>query len=181
MLGLPLEMVHRWWRIMLIYLTGVLAGSLAVSIADPSVYLAGASGGVYALITAHLANVMFNWSEMEFPALRLIGFIIIAGVDTGVAVYYRYVGEMVSISYTAHIAGGVVGLLLGTVLLRNLSYKTWERAVWWCSLLIFLGLFLGAIVWNAIEIFVNDDVRGDEVIPLFSARNRDALLWRQYS
>ena len=166
---------------MLIYLTGVLAGSLAVSIADPSVYLAGASGGVYALITAHLANVMFNWSEMEFPALRLIGFIIIAGVDTGVAVYYRYVGEMVSISYTAHIAGGVVGLLLGTVLLRHLSYKTWERAVWWCSLLIFLGLFLGAIVWNAIEIFVNDDVREDEVIPLFSARNRDALLWRQYS
>ena len=33
MLGLPLEMVHRWWRIMLIYLTGVLAGSLTVAVA----------------------------------------------------------------------------------------------------------------------------------------------------
>ena len=83
LLGLPLEMVHRWWRIMLIYLTGVLAGSLTVAIADPHAYLAGASGGVYALIAAHLANVIFNWSEMEYPALRLIGFIIIAGVDTG--------------------------------------------------------------------------------------------------
>ena len=164
----------------MIYVTGVLAGSLSVSIVDPNVYLAGASGGVYALITAHLANVLFNWSEMEFPALRLIGFVIIAGVDTGVAVYYRYVGETVSISYTAHIAGGVVGLLLGVVLLRNLTYKTWERAMWWCSLLIFLGLFLGAIVWNAIEIFIND-YGGEDVLPLFNGLTRPAPAWRQYS
>ena len=79
---------------MLIYLTGVTAGSLTVAIADPHVYLAGASGGVYALIAAHLANVVFNWREMEYPGLRLIGFIIIAGVDTGVAVYYRYTGQV---------------------------------------------------------------------------------------
>ena len=157
MLGLPLELVHRWWRIMLIYLTGVLAGSLTVAVADPHVYLAGASGGVYALIAAHLANVIFNWREMEFPALRLIGFLLVTGVDTGVAVYYRYTGQDNLVSYTAHIAGGVVGLLLGVVLLRNLSYETWERALWWCSLLIFLGLFLGTIVWNAIEIFVNGE------------------------
>lgn len=90
LLGIPLEMVHRWWRILLIYVCGVVAGSLASSVTDPDVYLAGASGGVYALITAHLANVIFNWSEMEFPALRLIAFIILAGVDTGVAIYYRY-------------------------------------------------------------------------------------------
>ena len=93
MLGLPLEMVHRWWRILLIYIrfhsyfftlfevlmcvnkfsswpcldkclcfprkarisilpnfSGVVAGSLTVSITDPNSYLAGASGGVYALI-----------------------------------------------------------------------------------------------------------------------------------
>jgi Rhomboid family. len=42
MLGVPLEMVHRWWRVSLVYLTGVLAGSLAVSITDPGTYLAGA-------------------------------------------------------------------------------------------------------------------------------------------
>ena len=145
---------------MLIYLTGVTAGSLTVAIADPHVYLAGASGGVYALIAAHLANVVFNWREMEYPGLRLIGFIIIAGVDTGVAVYYRYTGQVcrytyiyistyilfilylhqtVLVSYSAHIAGAVTGLLLGTVLLRNLSASTWERATWWCSLLLFLG------------------------------------------
>ena len=92
-------MVHRWWRVCLIYLTGVVAGSLIVSIADPHTYIAGASGGVYALITAHLANVVFNWSEMDFPALRLLGFMTIAGVDTGVAVYYRYVGQHLKVTF----------------------------------------------------------------------------------
>jgi len=58
LLGVPLEMVHRGWRVVLIYLSGVLAGSLATSVTDPSVYLAGASGGVYALITAHVATII---------------------------------------------------------------------------------------------------------------------------
>jgi len=57
MLGIPLEMVHGWWRVLLVYLAGVLAGSLGTSVTDPTVYLAGASGGVYALITAHLATI----------------------------------------------------------------------------------------------------------------------------
>ena len=52
-------------------MSGVAAGSLATSVTDPDVYLAGASGGVYALIAAHLANVIFNWGEMEFPGGQL--------------------------------------------------------------------------------------------------------------
>lgn len=58
LLGIPLEMVHRGWRVVLIYLSGVFAGSLATSVSDPAVYLAGASGGVYALITAHVATII---------------------------------------------------------------------------------------------------------------------------
>ncbi len=152
LLGLPLEMVHRWWRILLIYVTGVVGGSLATSISDPDVYLAGASGGVYAIIAAHLANVIFNWSEMEFPALRLTAFLLLAGIDTGIAVYYRYVELNTKVGYVAHAAGAVVGLLLGIVVLRNLRVKTWERVIWWLSLILFLGLFLAAIVWNAVLI-----------------------------
>lgn len=67
--------------------------------------MAGASGGVYALIAAHLANVIFNWKEMEFPWLRLLAFLLLAGVDTSVAVYYRVNGVDTKVSYVAHIAG----------------------------------------------------------------------------
>jgi len=152
-LGIPLEMVHRWWRILLIYICGVAAGSLATSLTDPDVYLAGASGGVYALIAAHLANVIFNWSEMEFAALRLIAFLLLASVDTGVAIYYRYIDPTdTKVGYVAHLAGATVGLLLGIVVLRNLRVRKWERVVWWCSLLVFLGLFLAAIIGNAVII-----------------------------
>lgn len=42
----------------MIYFAGVLAGSLGTSIVDPTVKLAGASGGVYALITAHVATII---------------------------------------------------------------------------------------------------------------------------
>lgn len=58
LLGIPLEMVHKWWRVLIVYLAGVIAGSLGTSVSDPNVYLAGASGGVYAIITAHVATII---------------------------------------------------------------------------------------------------------------------------
>lgn len=57
-LGVTLELVHDWWRISLVYLSGVIAGSLGASITGPHRNLIGASGGVYALITAHIAAVI---------------------------------------------------------------------------------------------------------------------------
>jgi len=90
-LGIPLEMVHGWWRILIIYLAGVTAGSLGTSVSDPSVYLAGASGGVYALLLAHFASLILNWKEMEFAIFRLLFIVILVGVDVGSAIYYRYV------------------------------------------------------------------------------------------
>ena len=42
--------------------------------------------------------------------------------------------------------------VLGIVVLRNLRVRRWERVVWWCSLLVFLGLFLAAIIGNAVMI-----------------------------
>lgn len=78
--GLPLEMVHGSSRIACIYFSGVLAGSLGTSIFDPEVYLVGASGGVYALLAAHLANVLLNYHQMRYGVVRL-AFILIFGKD----------------------------------------------------------------------------------------------------
>lgn len=61
LLGVALELVHHWWRVALVYLAGVAAGSMGTSIHDPRIFLAGASGGVYALITAHIATIIMNW------------------------------------------------------------------------------------------------------------------------
>ncbi len=50
---------------MLVYVSGVLAGSLWTSVLRPNVFLSGASGGVYALITAHLGTVIMNFRYYE--------------------------------------------------------------------------------------------------------------------
>lgn len=43
---------------LMVVLYAVVAGSLGTSVFDTDVYLVGASGGVYALLAAHLANVL---------------------------------------------------------------------------------------------------------------------------
>jgi Rhomboid family. len=58
LLGVPLEMVHHWWRVLIVYIAGVVAGSLGTSLTDPFVRLAGASGGVYAVLLAHIATII---------------------------------------------------------------------------------------------------------------------------
>ena len=50
-------MVHGGLRVAAVYLSGVLAGSLWTSILKPGVFLSGASGGVYALITGYKIDI----------------------------------------------------------------------------------------------------------------------------
>ncbi|XP_023333181.1 rhomboid-related protein 1 [Eurytemora carolleeae] len=154
-LGIPLEMVHRWWRVLFIYISGVLFGSLVVSLVDPSVYLAGASGGVYSLITAHLANVITNWNEMEYPCIRLTIFLIVAGTDIAVAIINRHIGSGIhnKVSYGAHLAGAFVGLFLGVVTLRNFRVISWEIKVWWVCFMIYVISFTILIIWNLVNIY----------------------------
>ncbi|XP_076256523.1 rhomboid-related protein 2-like [Rhynchophorus ferrugineus] len=149
LLGIPLEMVHQWWRVLLVYFAGVLAGSLGTSIADPTVKLAGASGGVYSLITAHVASIIMNWKEMSYPLMQLLIFFIVAATDVGTAIYNRYVADVNQhIGYVAHFAGALAGLLVGINILRNLSITRTERALWWASIILFTTLMAVCIVWN---------------------------------
>lgn len=43
----------------------IFSGSLAASVFDPDVYLVGGSGGVYALLAAHVANVFINFAHID--------------------------------------------------------------------------------------------------------------------
>ena len=61
--GLFLEMTHGTKKLAIVYIFGVISGSLATSVFDQTVYLAGASGGCYALIAAHVATLIINWND----------------------------------------------------------------------------------------------------------------------
>ncbi len=64
LIGIPLEMVHGSVRVGTLYLCGALAGSFASTVLDPTTNVVGASGADYALIGAHVANVIANFNEV---------------------------------------------------------------------------------------------------------------------
>ena len=72
-LGLPLEMVNGWWRVMLVYCSGVLAGSLWTSVLKPDKFLAGASGGgmEFFFINALIAKSRKFIRESRFDPITL--------------------------------------------------------------------------------------------------------------
>ena len=92
-------------RVGVVYLCGVVAGTLGTSLSDPSTYIAGASGGVYALIAAHLATLALNWHEdsavrirkvIHKPLTRVIRLVFIITLtlhDIGLAIYVRFFSE----------------------------------------------------------------------------------------
>eukprot|EP00092_Neocalanus_flemingeri_P000614 GFUD01000656.1.p1 GENE.GFUD01000656.1~~GFUD01000656.1.p1 ORF type:complete len:555 (+),score=96.90 GFUD01000656.1:530-2194(+) len=169
LVGLFLEMSHGSFRVALVYIFGVVAGSLATSCIDPHVYLAGASGGVYSLIAAHLSNLILNWKEdvliirprlgenqtakathgTLIRMLKLTAVIAFAVVDTGMAIYnkHMYAHENTT-GYTAHIAGALSGLVVGLMVLKNRKVQAWEI---WLRLgcVLITGSFLAVtILWN---------------------------------
>jgi rhomboid-related protein 1/2/3 len=152
LVGLPLEMSHGSRRLGAVYTAGVLSGSLATACFDPRIYLAGASGGVYALIAAHLATLILNWEDdavvmrkrirrhkitKTLPGtvirlLRLVFVVVYAVADIGHAIYLRLAdgtGRITTVGYTAHFAGAAAGLLVGLPALRNRRQERWERVL----------------------------------------------------
>lgn len=80
--GLPLELVHGSLRTGIIYMAGVLAGSLGTSVVDSEVYLVGASGGVYALLAAQLASLLLNFGQMRHGVVQLMAVIVFGELAT---------------------------------------------------------------------------------------------------
>ncbi|XP_052240787.1 rhomboid-related protein 3-like [Dreissena polymorpha] len=148
--GIPLEMVHGPCRIAVIYTAGVLAGSLGTSVFDPGAVLVGASGGVYALLAGHLANIMLNYTNMELGFLKFAAILFIASADVGFAVWDRYTERpsKMYVGYTAHLMGAVAGLSVGVVVLKNFEQKLHEYYMWWVALAVYTGCVAFSILWN---------------------------------
>ena len=178
--GLVLEMSHGSLRISLLYFIGVISGSLTSSCTEPEVHLAGASSGVYALIAAHLSNLILNWKEDVLiirqdntgirainggliRLLKLTALVAFVVVDVIIGLYNNYyAGHTSTTSYGAHIAGASIGLLAGILILNNRKVETWEQ---WLKLgcYMLLGIFfLATLLWN---------ILGDQVYSIFFQKN----------
>lgn len=140
-----LELAHDSIRPALIYIVGVVLGSTLAGIWSPNNYLVGASGGVYAVVVAHLANIILNCGEMDKAWLSVRAVILApllgAAFFDVYKAYVRYFLEqddvMGGVSYAAHVGGTLTGLFFGVFILRNYESHVWEKFLRWIFLILY--------------------------------------------
>ncbi|KAI0220331.1 Protein rhomboid [Lamellibrachia satsuma] len=137
--GISLEVVHGSTRVGLIYVAGIFAGSLSTCAFDKSGVLVGASGGGYAVMVAHFADLLLNYPMVQFKLPKMAAIFIIVAADIATAAWHRHttVKDQGSVSYVTHVAGATAGLTSGLMLLRTITgHKAYTRAV---RLVVLLG------------------------------------------
>lgn len=146
--GLPLEVVYPWWRVMVIYVCGILSGPLVLSLFNPLVYLAGSSSGVYALQTAHLANILVNFRDMEYVGMRACTLVGVYGNDLYMVLSGPHKRQHQYLSYAGHYGGALAGLFVGVPVLKSIQRGNTGRFLDVLLLSVFnLAIFIG-ILWN---------------------------------
>lgn len=147
-----LELAHDSLRPALVYIVGVILGSLLAGIWSPDSYLVGASGGCYAVVLAHIANIIMNCGEMDkkWLTIRLVVLapLVFAAVFDVYKAYVRYFTEFggsSGVSYAAHVGGTITGLFFGSVILRNYHEKAYEKWIQVLFFVLFGGVFVYAI------------------------------------
>ncbi|KAJ1176416.1 hypothetical protein NDU88_001697 [Pleurodeles waltl] len=150
--GIPLEMVHKGHRVGLVYLLGVIGGSLASSIFDPLFALVGASGGVYALMGGYFMNVLVNFRQMipAFGIFRLVAIILVVGTDVGFALYRRFISHATGppVSFVAHIGGGLAGMTIGYVVFSSFDKNLLRDPRFWICIAAYVVCVIFAVFFN---------------------------------
>lgn len=130
-LGVFVEGMHGARRFLLVYVGSGLVGALVyrghwcMAEAPRHAYLVGASGAVYGLMGAYASHLLINWAELVLRYAWLAAALLTLGVD--IALYVLFPQERVA--YSAHVGGGVAGVCLGVLALRNVRVLEWERAL----------------------------------------------------
>ncbi|CAE7037859.1 Rhbdl2 [Symbiodinium natans] len=146
--GINLEGFHGSLRMMWMFEVGVLGGAGAVCVFDSHTRVVGMSGGAYALLGMQLGDVLLNWERKSAPYRLAFIFLLVL-----VEVMLFLFNTQDEISYSAHLGGGVAGLLLVIVFGRNLTVKTYDLEVQVIRLakVLLFGLAAFCICWSLIH------------------------------
>lgn len=133
------------------------AGSVFCSVVDPSAFLVGASCPVYALLSAHLANILLNHDALaEFGLskffLRITLVFLLSSIDFGFALFDR-VSEPdgLTLAFLGPFVGVAFGVSVGCVVVRNYEQKLREQLACWLVMVFYVAAITGAIVYNVLN------------------------------
>lgn len=132
--GVPLEGFHGHIRLMVIFNLGVIGGAaFHTLLVEHSPLLIGMSGGVYALVGMHVAELAMNWTQSRYRWVKLSLILCVACSE----VVTPYIMDPGRVSHSSHGGGFTMGLLAGVLLVRNLKVKRFERLL---QAIVFLAL-----------------------------------------
>ncbi|KAG7198865.1 hypothetical protein KM043_015691 [Ampulex compressa] len=148
----PLEVEQSRLGVATIYFGGGICGSLGASLFQPSLYLMGASAGVYALLTSHLAHLYLCRGELQYVNWRLSAILLLAGADV-ISLPLPVLLGCGKIGWAAHVAGALAGPLLGLAAFpkqskKGVREKTFVRFLRFVSAVSVLLLIVGGILGN---------------------------------
>ncbi|XP_030383928.1 protein rhomboid [Scaptodrosophila lebanonensis] len=121
-IGICLELEHGQWRLVFVYVSGGVCGSLASGWLKPHMPVVGASGGVYAMLLSHIPHLVKNFSQLTHRYVRIAAFVLLCLGDVCHTIFHVLVKHNLEprISLEAHVAGGVAGLVCGFIVYRRL-------------------------------------------------------------
>ncbi|CAI5445831.1 unnamed protein product [Caenorhabditis angaria] len=124
-IGIPLEVAHRITKIGPLFILGVTCSAITMFARNPNGPFLGASGGDYALLFAHVSNLILNWKDM--PYRRVQAFLVTSYVLSDfVEDSYSIVKYKVSrIAHGAHLNSAITGLIYGFFVLYYVE-KSWS-------------------------------------------------------
>ncbi|KAG4071680.1 hypothetical protein HA402_011834 [Bradysia odoriphaga] len=152
-LGIPLEIVHNWRRVSIIYIASVVGGTLFVTVLSPKTYAAGASAAVYGLLFSHLSTIILNWNEMDRKCCRLFWLLAYMSFDIGTSILDALDDDDdddTDISHAAHLGGAVTGFLVSILVLKNFQSHPWEEKMQKICLTILKVLGVAILIVNIV-------------------------------
>jgi len=170
LVGLSLEMSNNWWRVGIVYISGVVCGALLFSMTSPRVLLLGASAGVTAIVTAHIASIILNWKEDSLiirqrfrerkASSPLFGNIVRIGriaLVTGI-LSVDIINVVVNnpedkVAYGAHGGGAMAGLFIGLIVLENRRVHHYEVRIKGMSIGFAIVMIITAVAYNIVMTF----------------------------
>eukprot|EP00929_Paragymnodinium_shiwhaense_P079833 TRINITY_DN41617_c0_g1_i1.p1 TRINITY_DN41617_c0_g1~~TRINITY_DN41617_c0_g1_i1.p1 ORF type:complete len:942 (+),score=167.15 TRINITY_DN41617_c0_g1_i1:141-2966(+) len=147
MLGIPLEALHGTCRMILMFNAGVIGGGcfcVFMSAHNPTV---GMSGGCYALLGMHLADLIMNWSQKRFRWPSLVFLIFMAWADFVLSVLLAPADDPKSVA--AHLGGYIFGAIIGILIGTNMRVEVWEQVLQGLVVLVGCGILMFSMGWGS--------------------------------
>ncbi|CAN7985423.1 unnamed protein product [Ixodes pacificus] len=139
---MPFSAIHSAWKIPFIYFLGSLMTALT-GFLSKSPFMVGASGAIYAVLWAHVADVVFNYGQFKNNVPRIVIVATFTAIDYYGALRWRSQHDIVALP---HLAGIIAGITLGRDVLRNRAPTKRECRVIWVWCLSYLTFFIFCIV-----------------------------------